>query len=234
MRLFDWIGGHQLSVQVGLLVVALSVWGFVAIADEVMDGETIRFDDWVLRSLRRPDDPGHPIGPSWLAEMARDITALGGAACLALLVTAVAGFLLLRRAYGAFVLILSATLGGLLVSSLLKWWFARPRPDVVPHLDMVYTSSFPSGHSMLSAVVFLTLGVLLGSFVKQRRLKAYFLLVALVLTTLVGLSRVFLGVHYPTDVLAGWCAGMGWATACWVVSRMLQRRGTVEDEIPAE
>jgi undecaprenyl-diphosphatase len=231
LRGIEWIGGHPLGVQIGLLVVALSIWGFVAIADEVMEGETLKFDDWVIESLRQADNPKRPIGPRWLAEMARDVTALGGVACLSLLVAAVAGFLLLRQMYGAMALVLGATLGGLLVSSLLKWCFNRPRPDVVPHLDMVYTSSFPSGHSMLSAIVFLTLGALLGSFVKQRRLKAYFLLVAIGLTTLVGLSRVFLGVHYPTDVLAGWCAGLAWAAACWVTTRILQRKGAVEDEL---
>jgi undecaprenyl-diphosphatase len=229
LRLFDWIGGHPLGLQLGLLVVVVSIWGFVAIADEVMEGETLKFDDWVLVSLRQANHPARPIGPRWLAEMARDVTALGGVACLTLLVAAVAGFLLLRRMYGAMALVLATTLGGLLVSSLLKGWFDRPRPDVVPHLDMAYTSSFPSGHSMLSAIVFLTLGALLGSFVKQRRLKAYFLLVAILLTTLVGLSRVFLGVHYPTDVLAGWCAGLAWATACWIAARVLQRRGAVEE-----
>jgi undecaprenyl-diphosphatase len=231
LRLFDWIGGHPLGLQLGLLVVASSIWGFVVIADQVTDGNTLKFDDWVLESLRQSEHPERPIGPRWLAEMARDVTALGGVACLTLLVAAVAGFLLLRRMYSAMALVLGATLSGLLVGSLLKWWFHRPRPEIVPHLDMVYTSSFPSGHSMLSAIVFLTLGALLGSFVQQRRLKAYFLLVAIVLTTLVGLSRIYLGVHYPTDVLAGWCAGLAWATACWLVARLLQLRGAVEGEM---
>jgi undecaprenyl-diphosphatase len=233
----DWIGGHELSVLLALLVIALSVWAFVAIADEVVEGDTVRFDEWSVRALRRADDPSTPIGPHWLNEVARDMTALGGVAFLSLLTATVVGFLWLRKMYGAGMLVVVATLGGLVVSTLLKWSFDRPRPSAVPHLSSVYTSSFPSGHSMLSAAVFLTLGTLLGRFVQERKLKAYFLLVALTLTTLVGLSRVYLGVHYPTDVLAGWSAGMAWAVLCWLVARLLQQRGAVEPEmaaVPAE
>jgi undecaprenyl-diphosphatase len=229
--LFDWIGSHELSVNLALLVVVLAVWTFVKIADEVVEGDTMRFDDWAVRTLRRADDPSKPIGPAWLAEVGRDLTALGGVAFLSLLTLAVVGFLWLRKMYGAATLVIVATLGGLVVSSILKWFFERPRPDIVPHLARVYTSSFPSGHSMLSATVFLTLGTLLARFVHERRLKAYFLIVAVVLTMLVGVSRVYLGVHYPTDVLAGWAAGLAWAVACWLVARLLQHRGAVEQEI---
>jgi undecaprenyl-diphosphatase len=171
-----------------------------------------------------------PIGPEWLHEAGRDLTALGGVAVLTLITVAVAGFLWLRRMFGAMLLVLAATLGGLAASSALKSTFERTRPNLVPHLSMVYTSSFPSGHSMLSATVYLTLGALLGRFVQPLRLKAYFLLVALILTFLVGVSRVYVGVHYPTDVLAGWSAGLAWALVCWLGARALQKRGTVEPE----
>src|SRR5205085_9940078 len=106
--------------------------------------------------------------------------------------------------------------------------FDRPRPSVVPHLSHVMTSSFPSGHSLLSAVVYLTLGSLLARLVGPPRLKLYFLGVAVLLSFLVGLSRVYLGVHYPTDVLAGWAAGLTWAVLCWLLARYLQHRGAVE------
>jgi undecaprenyl-diphosphatase len=150
---------------------------------------------------------------------------------LTLITAAVAGFLWLKRMFGAMWLVILAALGGLVVSSLLKGAFERPRPDIVPHLSQVYTSSFPSGHSMLSATIYLTLGTLLGRFVQPFRLKAYFLIVALILTGLVGVSRVYMGVHYPTDVLAGWAAGLAWALICWLVARYLQRRGAVEQEV---
>jgi undecaprenyl-diphosphatase len=165
--------------------------------------------------------------------MGRDLTALGGMAVLTLLTLAVTGFLWLRRMYGAMWLVMGATLGGLLVTTALKEWFDRPRPDIVPHLSIVLSSSFPSGHSMMSATVFLTLGALLGRFVQELRLKAYFLIVALILTFLVGLSRVYMGVHWPTDVLAGWCAGFTWATLCWLAARWLQHRGKVERNVEA-
>ncbi len=229
-QLIDWIGSHELSVQIAFLVIVAAIWGFVKIADEVAEGDTAKFDTWAVQAMRRPGNLAEPIGPLWLAEVGRDLTALGGVACLSLLTTAVVGWLWLRNRYRAAILVLVATLGGLAVSSFLKWFFERPRPAVVPHLARVYTSSFPSGHSMLAATVFLTLGALLASFVEERRLKAYFLFVAVVLTILIGISRVYLGVHYPTDVLAGWTAGMAWAVACWLVARLLQRRGAVEKD----
>jgi undecaprenyl-diphosphatase len=232
-RILEWIGGHELSVYLALLTIGLGVWGFIAIADEVVEGDTARFDEWAVRALRQADNPKVLIGPRWMNEVARDMTALGGVAFLSLLTATVVGFLWLRKMYGAVTLVIAATLGGLIVSTLLKWSFDRPRPNLVPQLSSVYTSSFPSGHSMLSAAVFLTLGTLLGRFVQERKLKAYFLIVALTLTTLVGVSRVYLGVHYPTDVLAGWSAGMAWAVICWLVTRLLQQRGAVEHEIAA-
>jgi undecaprenyl-diphosphatase len=227
---FEWVGRHETSVLVALLLATLSVWAFVAVADEVVEGETERFDTWAVRAMRRADDPATPIGPDWLAEVGRDLTALGGMAVLSLLTAAVVGFLWMRRMFAAMWLVIAATLGGLVASTLLKALFDRPRPSVVPHLSIVHSSSFPSGHSMLAATVYLTLGALLGRFVEPLRLKAYFLIVALTLTGLVGVSRVYMGVHYPTDVLAGWAAGLGWALACWLVARYLQRRGKVEGE----
>ncbi|HET6880882.1 MAG TPA: phosphatase PAP2 family protein [Pirellulales bacterium] len=188
----------------------------------------MRFDEWAVRRLRREDDPSKPIGPVWMGEVARDVTALGGVAVLALLTFSIAGFFWLRRMYGAMWLVLLSTLSGLLVTTLLKSLFDRARPQLVPHLSGVFTSSFPSGHSMLSATVFLTLGALLGRFVGKWHLRAYFLLLAVILMIIVGLSRVYLGVHYPTDVVAGWAAGLAWALICWLVARSLQRRGTVE------
>jgi undecaprenyl-diphosphatase len=231
--LFDWIGRHELSVLLAMTCTAVAVLAFIQIADAVGEGQTMRFDQWAVRAMRQPDDPSKSIGPPWLAHVARDVTALGGAAVLALVTTAVVGFLWLRRMYGAMWLVVAATLGGLIVSTVLKQWFERPRPDIVPHLSPAYTSSFPSGHSLLSATVFLTLGALLGRIVQEFRLKAYFLVVALTLTFLVGLSRVYLGVHWPTDVLAGWSAGLAWATVCWLVARSLQHRGTVEQNADA-
>lgn len=229
----EWLGSHTGTLLVATLLVVVSAWAFIEIADEVKEGSTQRFDDWAVRSLRKPGDLNEPIGPKWVGEVARDLTGLGGVAVLSLVTAAVVGFLALREKYGAMWLMLIATAGGLAISSLLKHLYHRPRPDLVAHLSRVYTSSFPSGHSMLSATVYLTLGALLARFVRERRVKFYFVFVAMTLTVLVGVSRVFMGVHYPTDVLAGWAAGLTWALLCWIVATYLQRRGTVERDIMA-
>ena len=226
----SWLAGHVNIVLVAVLLIVGGTWGFIELADEVREGDTQRFDDWAVRAMRRADDPSRPIGPHWLPEVGRDLTALGGVAVLSLTTAFVAGYLLIVRKYHAMWLVLAATLGGLLISTLLKQLIDRARPDLVPHLSNVYTSSFPSGHSMLSAVVYLTLGALLTRLASERRVKLYFLAAALLLTFLVGVSRVYMGVHYPTDVLAGWTAGLVWALLCWLVARHLQRRGAVEKD----
>ena len=175
-------------------------------------------------------DPAEPLGPPWLAEMARDITALGGVAVLTLLTLLVASFLALRRLWHAVWLLLAAVGSGVLMSTVLKVVFERPRPDLVPHGSYVSTASFPSGHSMMAAVVYLTLGALLARVEPDRRVKVLVLTAAVVLALLVGVSRVYLGVHWPTDVLAGWTVGGGWAVLFWLVARALQRRGSVETD----
>jgi len=210
-----------------LLVVA-AVWVFIAVAGEVREGETREIDEMVVRAFRDREDPSRLAGPVWLEGVARDLTALGSSAVLTLFTSAVAVFLAVRRQRHALALVLVAALGGLLLADGLKAVFQRPRPDLVPHLARVYTSSFPSGHAVSSAVVYLTLGALLSQLVQERKLKAYFLGVACFLTFVVGLSRVVLGVHYPSDVLAGWSAGLAWALLCWMVASHLQRRGKVE------
>lgn len=219
-----WRNGHFVLLCVVLLIVG-GIWTFAKIADEVLEGDTQRFDDWAIRVLRGPD--GLPRGPAWVREAGRDLTALGGMAVLTLVVGAVLGYLLIDRKRHAAILVAAATLGAFAASSILKWSFDRPRPSVT-HYSYVYTSSFPSGHAMLSAAVYLTLGSLLTRLVPSRRLKLYFVLIALLLTFLIGCSRVYMGVHYPTDVLAGWTAGLVWALVCWLTARQLQRKGAIE------
>jgi undecaprenyl-diphosphatase len=119
---------------------------------------------------------------------------------------------------------------GVIVTAVLKDMFQRPRPDLVPHSAYVFTTSFPSGHSMLSAVTYLTLGALIARSHERKRIKFYFLLAAALVTFLVGVSRVYLGVHWPTDVLAGWTAGAAWAMLSWLAARSLQDRHTLERE----
>jgi undecaprenyl-diphosphatase len=227
----NWLGGHDLILFVGLTIVAGGSWAFVELADEVEEGETQAFDDRVLRALRRADDSARPIGPDWMAEIGRDVTALGGYAFLILLTTAVAVFLQLDRKLHAMWFLIAAVASGYAVTMGLKAVVSRPRPEVVPHLSAAFNTSFPSGHAMMSAVVFLTLGAILARMTVSLRLKYYFLASAVMLTLLVGASRVYMGVHYPTDVLAGWTGGLVWATLCSLVARQLQRRGKIETEL---
>lgn len=220
----------ELTSLVVLALIVLAVWGFAELADEVVEGETRSLDRRLLLAVRTPGDLSTPIGPEYLQEMARDLTALGGVVVLTMLTVIAAGFFLLRRRYGTMLYLLVATGGGIAMSQLAKGLFDRPRPDLVPHGSMVYTASFPSGHSMMAAVAYLTIGVMIARTLPQRRLKTYVLAVAALLTILVGISRVYLGVHWPTDVLAGWLAGAGWALACLLLARVLARRGHVEPE----
>jgi undecaprenyl-diphosphatase len=213
-----------------VLAVAGGIWAFVELADEVREGETARIDRALLLALRSATDPSDPLGPLWLEEVGRDVTALGGIAVLTLLSLAVTAFLLLRRLHGAAMLLAASVLGGMLASQALKSFFERPRPDLVPHGVHVFTASFPSGHAMMSAAVYLTLGVLLARVEPSLRGKAFLLGCAVLLTLLVGISRVYLGVHWPSDVLAGWALGAAWALFCWLVARALQRRGQIETE----
>lgn len=222
-----WLVRQEASVLLAVLVVLLAVFGFVKIVEKLGEGELRSLDGWLLLLVRVPGEPHVPIGPAWLTETAHDVTALGGRAILIGVTLVCLGYLALERKYGAAMLVTVAVGGGGLLSTVMKELFDRDRPDVVPHLVAVSSSSFPSGHSMLAAILYLTLGALLARFA-ARRTKVYVLTVALVTTFLVGSSRVYLGVHYPTDVLAGWCAGLVWALICWLVARYLQDRGAVE------
>ena len=224
----------EMAVILWILLVLAALWGFAETADEVMEGDLQQFDEWVVRAMRQPDNPARPVGGTVLLTIARDITALGGFTLLVMITVVVLGLLLLQRKKGAAWLVFSATALGMGLSQLLKNLFARERPDLVPHLVTVSTASFPSGHAMLSAIVYLTLGVLLARFLVRRRLKVYVLTIAVLLSLLIGISRVYLGVHYPTDVLAGWSAGAAWALLCLLAARFLERRGAVEGKKGAE
>lgn len=214
-----------------LALACIGIWAFIELADEVLEGETRYIDEVLLRAMRNPVDLSDPIGPLWFEEMARDFTALGGTAILLLLVGATALYLLLLGKRHGALFVLVAVGSGQLLSSLFKWGFDRPRPDLVPHGTFVYTASFPSGHAMMAAITYLTLGALLARMHAPLALKAFFLGTALGLTVLVGISRVYLGVHWPTDVLAGWVAGSVWAIVCWLVASWFPRTGAVEDGV---
>ncbi len=232
-RIPHWIrkpGRQELAILVAVILLAGGAWAFIELTEYVMEGDTHALDEKVLLSMRNPDDLSDPIGPKWVEELGRDFTALGGMGVLTLLSVSVLGYLLLEYKKKTAILVVISVGGGILLSLLLKQGFDRPRPDLVPHESYVYTTSFPSGHSMMSAVTYLTMAALLSRIQKRRRNKIYLMTIAVLLTLAIGVSRIYMGVHWPSDVLAGWSAGAFWALLCWLAGSWLQRRGQMEQE----
>jgi undecaprenyl-diphosphatase len=218
---------HELTwLFVGLGACVL-LFVFIALAGEVIEGDTLTFDTKILRALRNPTDPSKPIGPPWIENALLDLTAIGGSTVLGLVVLAVVGFMVLQQRYRTALFVLLTTVTGEILNAGMKHLFNRPRPSVVPHLRDAFSTSFPSGHAMESAIVYLTLGAILMRAAETRLTKAYIMTVAVILTILVGVSRVYLGVHYPTDVIGGWIIGFMWASVCWLIS---QRYDPIEQE----
>ncbi|MET3596691.1 undecaprenyl-diphosphatase [Mesorhizobium shonense] len=219
----------EFPVLLAGLVIAGGLWGLVELMEVARATAPHAFDTEILLAFRHAGQPDSPIGPPWLEGAVRDVTALGSSAVLVLITSAVIVYLLLIRRPTTALLMFVAVAGGQVLSSLLKFEVYRPRPDLVSHLVNETSLSFPSGHAMLSAVTYLTLGSLAARFLPDRRTKIFVLALAVLVTVLVGTSRVYLGVHWPSDVLAGWCAGFAWAMLCWLAARLLQRRKVMAD-----
>jgi undecaprenyl-diphosphatase len=230
------LGQQQPTIQRGsAMVLVLTIAGllfiFGFIAQEVVKGKTLAFDREVMLALRSSADPRVPIGPTWLPEAVRDVTSLGSIIVLVIITLAVVGYLFLAGRSAVARLMLIAVFGGIVLSDLLKFAFGRARPDVVSPLTRVFTTSFPSGHATLSAITYLTIGAILARSQPSPTISIYFMSLAAFLTALIGVSRIYLGVHYPTDVLAGWCIG-AWAMGCWAIMAYLQSVGQVESPGP--
>jgi undecaprenyl-diphosphatase len=207
-----------------VIVASAGAFIFLQLTSEIAEGETHRFDEAILLAFRTADNPALPLGPKWLTSTFIEFTALGSTSVLGLVTLLVIGFLLSERKRFHALLIGLAVAGGALISTILKMLVGRPRPESVSHLVDVTTLSFPSGHAMLSAVTYLTLGALLMREFKTKRTRILVIFSVVLLTALVGVSRVYLGVHYPTDVLGGWCAGAAWAAFCLLVVDFLEAR----------
>ena len=205
----------------GVLAAASAMWLFIEVAEEVVEGDARAIDTAILMFFRTPADPADPVGPRWLEDLARDLTALGSPVVLGIILGVACLFLLLAGRHRTSLFVLGATASGGIASTLLKLSFNRPRPDLVPHTLYVSSASFPSGHAMISALVYLTLGALVARLVRGRRLKLYVLSVAVLLSGLVGLTRVYLGVHWPSDVVGGWAAGAAWALGWWAAAQLI-------------
>lgn len=214
---------NQLSPAAFAFISVISglIWIFLELAEDMSAGDTHAFDEAVLLSLRNATDRALPAGPAWLETVMRDITALGGVTVLGMLVASVVGILWFQSRHRTAIFLLIAVAGGQLFSNVAKAIFDRPRPDLVPHGTMVTSASFPSGHSMMSAVIWLTLAAMVARTEPQRSVRIYLMSIAILITLLVGVSRVYLGVHWPTDVLAGWAAGLAWAMGCTALAKVI-------------
>lgn len=209
--------------RVNAVVLVLVVFLFLAIANEVAEGEHFHIEQAIMESFRT-GEPARPVGPPWLIDIARDITSLGSVAVLTTATVLVVGFLWLTRRFGAAIFLICASGGGQSLNAGLKAFYDRERPDPAFRWMEIHSPSFPSGHATSSAVVYLALAVLLARLTDDDSHKAYIIGSALVLSFLVGLTRVYLGVHYPTDVIAGWAVGIVWAQCCWFATYAIGRR----------
>ena len=219
---------HSKSTKRGALIsisaVACLLFAFGIVAQNVIAGRSFALDQRIILALRDPANPSAPIGPPWLQEAARDLTSLGSIIVLAIIALSFSGYLVLAGKYAAAWLTIVAVCGGIALNDLLKAAFTRPRPDLVYQAVRVFTSSFPSGHAELSATTYLTIAALLAQSQSSFKIGIYFIALAALLTILIGISRIYLGVHYPTDVLGGWCIGAAWALGCWAFLTWLQQR----------
>jgi undecaprenyl-diphosphatase len=232
-RSTKWLSGlerHELTWLLTGLGGCILLFLFLALAGEVMEGETLAFDKKIVLAFRKAEDPSQPIGPAWITGALLDLTALGGGTVLGLVVLSVVGFLVLQKRYRTAFFVFVTAASGEVVSYAMKSVFLRPRPTVVPHLRETFSSSFPSGHAMQSAIIYLTLGAMLMRITEGRITKIYCCTMAMLLTFLVGVSRVWLGVHYPTDVLAGWIVGLFWASVCWLAAQHYEVRAGIRAE----
>ena len=214
--------GREVPLLIAVVAAAFALWGFVEVASAVSSGGSHALDRRLLLALRVPDDPARPIGPAWLSDVVRDFTALGSNGVLTMTTALAAGYLLVTGRRLEAVTLVGTIVSAIALNNLMKIGFDRPRPDVVAHAVAVHTRSFPSGHAALSATVYLTIGGLIAHLQTPRMAKLYVWASAVLLTVLIGATRVYLGVHWPTDVLAGWAIGAAWAL---LSVALLTRRG---------
>lgn len=211
----------------GLVGAGILLAAFAAIAVGIAAGLFDTFDRTLLLSLRT-GDTHDPVGPFWVETFFLDVTGFGSTTIIVIGTLAAAGFLLMTRRGGTALLVIAAIGGGTILNNIAKLFFERPRPDLVAHAVETQTSSFPSGHAMMSAIAYLTLGALLARTQKEASVRVYIAALAVLITILVGISRVYLGVHWPSDILAGWLLGGAWALFCWYIAERLQQRGDIE------
>lgn len=223
-RLREWLRARDLELLASFLLLSLLVLAFARLTDWVGE-DALTVDERILLAMREPDDVRVGLGGWKVENAARDVTALGSGTLIVLFVGALVGYFVLVQRPGAAIFVVAAVAGSWLLNGALKDVFERERPTVVPHLMSVGRASYPSGHAMISATLYPVLAELFGRLATRRRARVYLMVLGITAALLVGVSRVYLGVHYPTDVLGGLCLGFGWALLCGIVARVLQKHG---------
>jgi undecaprenyl-diphosphatase len=203
---FRWSRRHVIAIA------AIALLGLAA-ASLFADGGANSFDRQLMLALRTPGALDDPIGPKWFEDVMRDMTGLGGIGVVIGSSLVLAGYLGLHRRYVDIGVLAASVVGAQVVSAVIKHWVERARPDLVSHEAEIYSASFPSGHTLMATVIYVTFAMLIAADFPERRVRDYLLGVAWLVSFAVGTSRIYLGVHWPSDVLAGWCIGALWMLA---------------------
>ena len=211
----------EARLLVAVVAVAAAIWGFLTLGSEVGEGETAAFDKAILLALRVPGRPDLLRGPAWLHETARDITALGGFTVLGLVTLGALAVLLVYARYRQAAVFGGTAVVAQVASEVIKHDIGRPRPMIVAHYDLITSSSFPSGHSLMAPAVYFTLAAIVAAGEMRPAARRLMIVAAGLLVVAIGVSRIYLGVHWPTDVVAGWTLGSAIALVAWM---FLQRR----------
>ncbi len=196
---------------------------FMILAVAVLFNLTLGFDKTVLIALRDKNNLSIPVFNTWLLPLMREITILGNSNSVTVITFLIAVYIFVRKEFGLSGIILAAVISSSLIDLFLKWYFARSRPEIVPHLVTAYYYSFPSGHAFISAVLYPAVAILFIRITDKKILKTYISAIAIILVLLIGFSRIYLGVHYPSDVLAGWLIGLCWSSWLWILSKKLTK-----------
>jgi undecaprenyl-diphosphatase len=214
-RVRSFYAAVGIFVTVGALLALAGTWGFAALAVHVRSGATQTFDDAVLRWVA-----AHQL--SWLRVAMLQVTELGTGVVVMMVVAVASLFLWLTRHKHSASLLLVTTAVGILINSMLKDVFHRTRPSIFPSGVEVFSSSFPSGHSMSAAIVYGTVAYLAARLQRRHWSRVVTAVIALVLIFLIAASRIYLGVHYPSDTLAGMIIGFAWAAFCMATLEAVQ------------
>jgi undecaprenyl-diphosphatase len=201
---------------VGALIAIGGTYAFAKLAELVQEGYTQPFDEAVLHWMGRHQT-------EWLERLMLEVTMLGTWIVVLSIVGIASLFLWLTQHKYSALLLLVATAGGIGLNNILKIGFSRPRPQVFEWGTHVSTSSFPSGHAMSAAVVFITVAYLAARLQKTHRARIGTLLVSAIIVASICFSRMYLGVHYPSDVLAGVIIGLSWSAFCMAILEVIQR-----------